>query len=84
MNDEKREQIDRDSRNARRLLDDELFMGALKTVRDEALDSLITADPTTGTALIRAQETVKVCDRLVDELTSKMDLATIAAGTKRA
>jgi hypothetical protein len=84
MTEEEREQIGRDSRNARRLLDDELFMSALKSVRDEALESLISADPTTGTALIRAQETVKVCDRLVGELTSKMDLATIAARPKPA
>jgi hypothetical protein len=84
MTEEEREQINRDSRNARRLLDDELFMGALNTIRSEALESLISADPTTGTALIRAQETVKACDRLVGELTSKMDRATIAAGPKRA
>lgn len=84
MTEDEREQIGRDSRNARRLLDDELFMGALATVRAEALEALISADPSQAIEVIRSQETVKVCDRLVGELKSKMDLATIAARPKPA
>lgn len=83
MNEEEREEVARASRNARRLLDDELFMAAVESIRKEAYEKLILADANDPVAIVRAQESVKLCEKLIGELTSKMDLAAINNRTGR-
>ncbi len=83
MTEEELEQLGRDSRNAQRLIEDEVFRGALKAITDESLSFLVTADPSNLREITRAQERVKVCYELLSQLAIKMDLEKAATARPR-
>lgn len=74
MTEEELEKIARDSRNAQRLIEDDVFRDAIKALTDEALQRLINADPSNMRDVIQAQESVKLCHGLLVQLAIKMDL----------
>lgn len=74
MTEEEREQIARDSRNAQRLLEDEVFRGAIKAITDDAMQRLVLADPSNLREIVQAQESVKLCNQLLLQIAIKMDL----------
>lgn len=84
MTEDELEQMARDSRNAQRLIEDELFRKALATVTTDAMQRLIHADAGNTVEILRAQETVKVCNSLLGQLASAMDLHAINARPKMA
>lgn len=57
-------------REAERLLNDVVLSEALARIRSQAVDRLISAEPTDVTQITRQQATVAVCDAMQAELRS--------------
>lgn len=84
MTDEDREETARLGREAARILEDELFRDALRTITNEALTFLATADPTSMREIISAQERVRVCNELMGTLATHIQRAAINTRPKMA
>jgi hypothetical protein len=82
MTDEEREELARNSRNAQRLLEDEVFRKALADITNIAVQKLILADAGDSIAILRAQQTVLVCNELLGAIASNMDLHAINTRTR--
>lgn len=74
---EQLEELARNSRNAQRLLEDEIFRKALATITSKSVQKLIMADAGDTIAILRAQQTVLVCNELLGEIATNMDLHAI-------
>lgn len=77
MTEEEREETARIGREAARILGDELFREAVRSITNEALSFLATADPTSMREIISAQERVRVCNELITTLATHIQRAAI-------
>lgn len=77
MNEEQREQIERNGRNSQRILEDELFRAAIASITNDATTKLVLTDAGDTVAILRAQETVKVCNELMSTLLTHMQMAEV-------
>jgi hypothetical protein len=67
------------AQEAKRLTTDTTLTKALATVRQNAVDALLKADPTITADIIRFQTKVTVCDEFMSELSTMITLQDIEA-----
>ncbi len=66
------------AKEASRLLSDDVLIGALASIREEALDALATADADDKTEILRQQAIVAVVDRFGGVLRRHIDALNVS------